>query len=403
MNTNTCSFDIQTEYIESIAYRLMIPLLHLLLVIFSTPTVVPAQSAQKQASIGIAPVSHTGNFSKAMAVQVQGVFEFELQNAPRIHLIERSRLTDVLAEASFQQSGITSSESATDLGVQHNVEYLLFTHVSRYFGKYHLQVKLVSVSTGEIMWTDSKSLGTSADAFLKRTVVVAQRIGDIAVALIPTKMILHKSSEFVMGSTVGAPNETPEHLVYVDAFFLDRTEVSKASYDLYARRNDRSPSNKGFPDTPATRINWFDAQEYCRASGNRLPTEAEWEYAARGAAGNTYPWGMDEPTSINSRHGGGQGPNPIDHHASGASENGVLNLAGNVSEWVSDWWDPTFYRHSRGRNPNGPIDGDYKVVRGGSWADTDFDLRSAARSFHTPNRGAAYIGFRCARSSKPNS
>ena len=235
-----------------------------------------------------------------------------------------------------------------------------------------------------------------------------------------SQMVLIPAGSFEMGDHLdGMSASLPVHTVELDGFYMDVNEVTVGQFREFVNQSGYSydpvdwRGNKvGWEEVanyspgdeyPIVLVNWNDATAYAKWAGKRLPTEAEWEYASRGAAGNTYPWGIDEPTSINSRHGGGQGPNPIDHHASGASENGVLNLAGNVSEWVSDWWDPTFYRHSRGRNPNGPIDGDYKVVRGGSWADTDFDLRSAARSFHTPNRGAAYIGFRCARSSKPNS
>ncbi len=209
-----------------------------------------------------------------------------------------------------------------------------------------------------------------------------------------------------MGSEIGPVEEQPAHGVSVSAFSLDRTEVSAASYSAYSIANGRTVSMRErldspeTPAAPATMVNWPDAQAYCGSLGKRLPTEAEWEYAARGmSSAATYPWGENPPDHSLARYSGAA-PEPvaIDALSQGASPQGVLHLAGNVAEWVGDWWDPLYYASSPGDNPRGPSVGDYKVVRGGSWSQPAAEIRGAARSFHSPDRGAAYIGFRCARS-----
>ena len=203
-----------------------------------------------------------------------------------------------------------------------------------------------------------------------------------------------------MGSAVGPPDEQPAHRVSVRAFRLDRYEVSRIAYQAFleAKGTARAGTVEN-PDHPAAMVSWSDAAAYCGWADKRLPTEAEWEYAARGGEARIYPWG-DSPPDASRAHFGGRTREPVGVSglSRGATPEGVHQMAGNVAEWVQDWWRPDYYATSPSDDPQGPTEGDYRVVRGGSWSQPGAELRAAARSFHNPDKGAAYIGFRCARS-----
>jgi formylglycine-generating enzyme required for sulfatase activity len=220
--------------------------------------------------------------------------------------------------------------------------------------------------------------------------------------------------------------EGPRHRVYLDAFYIDRDEVTTARFEKFVRvtgyrttaeREGSAPVFKddkwstaeganwrqpGGPDTtaasdhPVVQVSWYDAEAYCNWASKRLPTEAEWEKAARGTDGRRYPWGDDwDETRV------GEWKN---HHAHsvgsaprGASPYGVLDMAGNVWEWVADWHDGKYYRRSPERNPRGPDSGQYRGVRGGSWNSDPLILRSSYRGNSSPGYRSSSFGFRCSR------
>ncbi|MFH1571856.1 MAG: SUMF1/EgtB/PvdO family nonheme iron enzyme [Gemmatimonadota bacterium] len=258
-------------------------------------------------------------------------------------------------------------------------------------------------------------------------------------------MLLMPAGEFMMGGTEqdleGVPGrnylnfeaERPRHRVSLSAYYLDRTEVTNAQYRRFLKDiegGDRSryahpdqPADADYlqryvtaellgDDQPAVGVNWFDAYAYCRWAGKRLPTEAEWEHAARGSGEEyrTYPWGNEPPDGqgiwwANYRPESGADQDgfrssaPVGAFPDGVSPFGILDLAGNAEEWVQDWYSVNYYRLSDGaQDPPGPAAGTKRVIKGGSYEAPAWHIRTASRFWGRPGDNGPRIGFRCARS-----
>jgi formylglycine-generating enzyme required for sulfatase activity len=209
--------------------------------------------------------------------------------------------------------------------------------------------------------------------------------------------------------------EKPQHPVYLDAFWMDQSEVSNRQYaqcqaeggcvrDM--RSGDSSLTRTdylGNPeyDTYPTLIYLVqDAEEYCAWAGRRLPSEAEWEKAARGPDGRLYPWGNENLNCEYANYGNCVGDTAAaGSHPAGAGPYGALHMSGNVWEWVSDWYDPDYYPAAPARNPSGPAAGEYKIRRGGGWRSLDDHLRLTNRASGAPKHYFdGQMGFRCATS-----
>ncbi|TKB57173.1 MAG: formylglycine-generating enzyme family protein [Nitrospira sp.] len=226
-------------------------------------------------------------------------------------------------------------------------------------------------------------------------------------------MVLIPAGEFWMGSPVGEADERPRHRVYLDAYSMDKFEVTVSQYAEFMRSTGRrAPEdwdqvNIGkHSDLPVVGVDWQDADAYCRWAEKRLPTEAEWEKAARGTDGRMYPWGNERPTSRLANFGKEFTKNvydkalaPVGSYEAGKSPYGLHHMAGNVWEWTADWHDEHFYTKSSQRNPTGPLSGESRVLRGGSWDNSSGAMRSAYRYRSSPTHRFDYMGFRCARDS----
>lgn len=248
------------------------------------------------------------------------------------------------------------------------------------------------------------------------------------------------AGEFLMGAAGDDPqardNEKPQHRVYLDAFWIDRTEVTNANFakclaedachpQIYEKTTTTYTAyadDPAYQEYPALVYEADVAAAYCQWAGRRLPTEAEWEKAARGTDGRLFPWGDKLDCSTASYYECDQGPSKtgsdltgprcgysgrcrvsrVDAYPAGASPYGLLNMAGNVWEWVADWYAPDYYAGSPPNNPTGPESGDFKVRRGGGNKSLAQDLRTTARASGQPHHYFdGQMGFRCAASIPP--
>ncbi len=245
--------------------------------------------------------------------------------------------------------------------------------------------------------------------------------------------------------------EKPQHTVSLDAYWIDKTDVTNAMFAQFLQatsyktdaekkgyayvlnpskelatlpweetsganwQHPRGPGSdiKGLDDHPVVQVSWNEAKAYCEWAGRQLPTEAQWEKAARGTDGRKYPWGND-PVAGNwlnfadknlairqadkTVDDGYQFTSPVGHYPKGASPYGALDMAGNVAQWVADWYDEKYYASSPGQNPAGPASGQYRAVRGGAWLTGAWHVRTAYRGNEDPGFGLDFIGFRCVRS-----
>ncbi len=243
------------------------------------------------------------------------------------------------------------------------------------------------------------------------------------------EIVLVPEGEFLMGSDPGNDPyfwgaEAPSHVVTVNTFWIYRTEVTNAMYQAcvadhacplpdqsYAVMTKTYYGAPAYADYPVIYVTYTDALAYCRWAGGRLPTEAEWEKAARGTDGILFPWGNRPPDARranlcdracargeereNGFTDGYPGPAPVGSFPTGASPYGAFDMAGNVWEWTSDWFQAAYYQKSPYNNPRGPTSGSRRVIRGGGWNNPAGGVRTVARASMPPAESRDTIGFRC--------
>lgn len=225
-------------------------------------------------------------------------------------------------------------------------------------------------------------------------------------------MVYVPRGEFIRGSENGSDDEMPVHTGYLPSFWIDQTEVTNVMYRKCVMDKKCNPptqeksntrvlyfNNYDFGDHPVIYVSWVDAKMYCEWAGRRLPTEAEWEKAARGTDGRIYPWGEGIDCQYANYSNCVGDTSQVGSYLSGASPYRALDMAGNVGEWVADVYDNKYYNTILDGvvNPTGPDYGQYRVMRGGSWKDEAYFLRSADRNWGSPNNRYYTVGFRCAR------
>ena len=227
---------------------------------------------------------------------------------------------------------------------------------------------------------------------------------------IQEEMVVIPPGPFVRGTNDGGFDEQPQRTIFLDAFSIDRYEVTNHQYLQFVTatghrkpglpsRYAKSGSKVRGVNQPAVYVSWEDAAEYCRWKGKRLPSEAEWEKAMRGSDGRLWPWGNDEqPHSANWARvqDGHEVSARVGTFATDKSPYGVMDGAGNVIEWVADWYNETYYKDSPEQNPQSPEYGTYRVLRGGGYTTTGLDIRITSRSKMMPDFRDETIGFRCA-------
>jgi formylglycine-generating enzyme required for sulfatase activity len=218
-------------------------------------------------------------------------------------------------------------------------------------------------------------------------------------------MVVVPAGRFLMGEDGGPSSSEPQRQIILDGFAIDRTEVTNAAVAQFVERADAQlvgwdvAQARERPHEPAVGLLWREADAYCRWVGKRLPSEAEWEKAARGTDGRRYPWGdLWDSTKANTAETGRRSVTPVGSYPSGTSPYGALDMAGNAIEWVADTFDPDYYAHGPERNPPGPDAVLDHGLRGGSWAAPKEHAQTFFRDSSHSVRPNPRVGFRCARS-----
>jgi formylglycine-generating enzyme required for sulfatase activity len=236
----------------------------------------------------------------------------------------------------------------------------------------------------------------------------------------PVPTVVIPAGFFAMGNSEpkGRADEWPQRSVYLDTFAIDEVEVTNERYMRFVRatghRHPPNPygdglllSERGIERLPVVQVTWYDAKAYCGWAKKRLPSEAEWEKAARGTDGRQFPWGNELATpdraNFDREWDGYNTMHPVGSLKDGDSPYGVKDMSGNAREWVQDWYDAHYYADAPAKNPQGPDKGVVRVIRGGSWHSPLSDITATARGrggFALQTHGT---GFRCARSLNINS
>ncbi len=288
---------------------------------------------------------------------------------------------------------------------------VLYGSIAFVFGSFLLMVGLLVYESYKA--NQMKQLAMSIKSETKQTVsagaaqdysMYKTRMGDEG-----REMVQIPEGPFTMGSNEGDPDEAPEHQVFLKGFFLDRKEVTQSEYMRFAKMTKRSmPKIEVFeddqskllqPEFAAMSVSWDDAMAYCKWAGKRLPTEAEWEKAGRGEGKRKYSWGDKFAVNAANVDGSEDGYKylaPPGSFEAGRSPYGLYDMTGNVAEWVADSYDEGYYKKSPYRDPKGPDNADLKVVRGGSWRETEQNARVSKRFAAKHWRTDITIGIRCA-------
>lgn len=304
-----------------------------------------------------------------------------------------------------------------------------------------LAIGFVTLNAGNSDGAEGEATATVESAVIAALTAIAPTPTPLPVPTVPptptpepfvgetgVRMLFVPAGVFRMGDDQGESDEQPSHLIKLDAYFIDETEVTNSQYALCVADGGCLPPEQSgatyhpayygdpeFDDYPAIFITWYAADAYCQWREARLPTEAEWEKAAGFDPVQTiklrYPWGdafdgtqlnyCDSNCPLDKRDAGFDDGHrdtaAVGSYQEGRSPIGLFDMSGNVMEWVADWYDPRYYRSSVDINPRGPLEGSYKSLRGGSWLSARDELAVTVRSSFDPTVARANLGFRCAK------
>jgi len=404
------------------------------------------------------PIAILNLDAKGVKPSVAGVVtesvRYEFSKQKDFDLVAREKMDQLAREKAIQLSGCTDISCAVQIGKALNVKKMVVGSVGKLGQKYLVFLRVVDVEKENVECSDkgegevrveeipslvpspvrrisacltgkpipaestevvgahggAPSSGEGAPAGMTFLRVNEQGYKEYRNDKDGSVLIYIPAGEFTMGSSDN-DDEKPIHTVYLDAYYIDKYEVTMGQFREFCSATGRSiphrPSWNPGDNYPVVNVSWYDASAYASWAGKRLPTEAEWEKAARGADGRKYPWGNDWNGSY-CNHGSDSSPwtdasdgyeytAPVGSFPQGASPYGVMDMAGNVWEWCQDWFDKDYYQSSPSRNPTGPSSGSARVLRGGSWGFNQLDCRSTFRHGGSPQSGYASDGFRCAR------
>ena len=340
----------------------------------------------------------------------------EMVKMKKYTIIDRANRDKILSEAGYQQTGCVDNSCTIDMGRQLGVGKLIVGSVTRMGETYLINLQLLNVETAAVETSarercDKCKLEDLIDAIINaaRKLMGEEPVPTPSGGTQPKptgvkggEMVRVPAGEFIMGSDSGRAGEKPDHRVYLDEFYIDKYEVTNEQYNQCVSAGPCSPNQKfdGFtdPQQPVVGVDWNQASTYCSWVGKRLPTEAEWEKAARGTDGRTYPWGEGiDCSKANYGYCNYSKTKQVGSYPSGASPYGAMDMTGNVLEWVADWYNENYYLNSLNRNPTGPETGNARVARGGSWGYDPNEVRAFHRGWLVPGGRVSYVGIRCAR------
>lgn len=330
--------------------------------------------------------------------------------------------------------GFSKTLKKNDLAVIDSTDTPVFTQTN-------ISMDTITASpTAKLISTEAKTLTftptivitpTLTETLIMTSTTTSSSVLGIGSTIIREKdgmeMVYVPEGEFIMGSIYNSYvpiyifSRDPNHKIYLEDFFIDKYEVNNGQYAEFLNKNGNQIESDSYwfdsingenkiifengewkaldeyYNHPVAEINWYGAQSYCEWVGGKLPTEAQWEKAARGNDGRVFPWGNNiDSNYLNYKYSYIGDTTQVGNYPLGKSYYGAMDMAGNVWEWVDDWFESDYYKNSPYENPLGPITGDKKGVRGGSWNNIEMLVLSTGRYSFIPNTSTKFIGFRCA-------
>lgn len=395
------------------------------------------QDTQKKITIAVFDFKASG-VQQSVANTISEVFRTEITNLSVFEVVEREKLETVLKELELQSSGITQVEKARQIGQILNTQQIILGSVGKLGSMFILQARLVDVETGQTLSAKKVTCNCPLEEILPAVENLVKQITGVDTEemftgkgkIVPKKainfdkMVRIRAARYKMGlSEFGyqllskknkyLSRETfsscmPQKSAHVDEFYISKCEVTNQEYKEFCDHTNRPyPEDPGwggrqanyfikYPDYPVVNVSWYDAMDFCKWLGSRLPTEAEWELAATNGGEKLYTWGN------NWEHGGAnirgydsyQRTAPVKGFIKDTSVAGVTDMVGNVSEWCYDNFTSTYYRGEDYVNPKGPEFGDGKVIRGGNYGFSELNAIIPLRQSLAPDKKSPKVGFR---------